>query len=125
MAKAQIQASFEDGKQRLSLQLNLLLWVEDGIHYIYAPSLDLTGYGESEEQALSSFEYTLGEFVSYTQSKKTLFEELERLGWSVNKQKKRVHAPDHGELLLDNETYRELSVREGVRQGQKELALAV
>jgi hypothetical protein len=125
MAKAKAAASFDDGSVRINLQVNLLIWVEDGIHFMYAPSLDLTGYGESESVAEASFKVTLREFVEYTKNKRTLFEELERLGWLVNKRKKRVHAPNHAELLSDNETYRELSERSGVRSGQTELALAL
>jgi len=28
------------------------------------------------------------------------------LGWSVNKKKKRIHAPDLNEMLSDNESFR-------------------
>lgn len=57
---------------------------EEGINYIYSPALDLTGYGKNVKEAKESFEVTLKEFIDYTDNKKTIFDELEHLGWLVN-----------------------------------------
>lgn len=64
------------------------MWEEEGIHFVFAPALDLTGYGNSEEEAKRSFEVTLAEFLQYTNNKQTFYDELEHLGWSVNRKKK-------------------------------------
>lgn len=108
MSKVKFESTYYDGKNKISVGLGLYLWDENGIFYVYSPSLDLTGYGESAIKAKASFEQTLEEFLNYTQSKKTLFEELEHLGWAVNKKKKRVHAPDINDLLEDNESFRNI-----------------
>ena len=103
----------------------MLLWEEDGIHYVFSPSLDITGYGKTEKESKHSFEVMLDEFVDYTHSKGTVYKELERLGWTVNRKKKRVKAPDHNELMSDNESYREIAMRAGVRSEQREVAFAL
>lgn len=111
--------------QLVTVGANVLLWKEDGIHYAFAPSLDITGYGKTEVEAKRSFEVMLDEFLDYTHNKGTIFKELERLGWTVNKKKKRVKAPDHLELLEDNPDYREITNRPGVKHMQREVALAL
>lgn len=111
--------------QLVTIGANVLLWEEDGLHYAFAPALDITGYGKSEAEAKRSFEVMLDEFLDYTHSKGTIFKELERLGWTVNRKKKRVKAPDHHELVEDNPDYREIVGRPGVRHMQREVALAL
>lgn len=125
MAKRRVEASFKHGNQKLELGLNLLLWHEESVFYQYAPELDLTGYGESVEEARSSFEHCLEEFVTYTLNKGTIFDELERLGWTVNKKKKRVRAPEADHLFEDNETYRHLLNNPDVSKSSTEFALAL
>jgi hypothetical protein len=43
-----------------------------GVHFIYSPHLDLTGYGYSHEEAKQSFEVVLKGFIDYTIKKGTL-----------------------------------------------------
>lgn len=101
----QVSASYEySGGKSLVIELSLLSYQEDGVEVIYSPTLDLFGYGKTEEEAKDSFEVTLQEFVRYTTNKKTLQAELQRLGWKITGRNKRnVSAPDLNELLRDNE----------------------
>jgi hypothetical protein len=108
MDKKQIKASYKDGNKSVKLSVSIFLWEEDAIHYVYSPALDLTGYGESVAEAKESFEVVLDEFVVYTNNKKTIFKELEKLGWAVNKRKKKVISPDFEELLTDNKHFNDL-----------------
>jgi hypothetical protein len=87
--------------------------------------LDITGYGQNANDASASFKYQLDEFVVYTLNKGTVYDELERLGWTVNKKKKRVVAPDDAEMLADNETYRNLVNMQGVNKFSTNLELAL
>jgi len=73
--------------QIVTVGANVLLWKEDAIHYAFSPSLDITGYGKTESEAKRSFELMLDEFLDYTHSKGTIFKELERSGWTVNRKK--------------------------------------
>jgi len=125
MAKHHLQASFENSKQQVNIGLGLILWEDNGIFFQYSPALDLTGYGNTETEARESFNYQLNEFVTYTINKGTVYEELERLGWAVNKKKKRIVAPLENELLEENETYRNLITRQGINKTTTNLALAL
>lgn len=108
MDKKQAKAKYTDGRHYVELSISIFIWEEDSIFYVYAPALDLTGYGKSKEEAKASFETVLYEFVKYTHNKKTIFTELENLGWAVNKKKKRVVAPNLEEMLDENEHFKEL-----------------
>jgi hypothetical protein len=123
MAKKFVEAKYDDGKHIVKVGLTLILWTEDSVHFQYSPQLDLTGYGKSANEAQSSFEQTLKEFINYTVNKDTLFDELERLGWTTNKRKKRVRAPEEEQLLEDNETYKDLSNMPGITRSTTNFAL--
>lgn len=108
MDKRQAKAKFTDGRNNVELKLSIFLWEEDSIFYVYSPALDLTGYGLNKEEARESFEVVLQEFIAYTHNKKTIFTELENLGWAVNKKKKRVVSPNFEDMLSENEHFNDL-----------------
>ncbi len=118
-----INAIYDRGDKKIDIVLSLLYWIEDGVHFFYAPALDLTGYGNSEAEARKSLEITLHEFVDYTDNKKTIYAELERLGWTTNKRKRRVSAPSEEDLLAENETYHELANRPDVSRTSSNFAM--
>ena len=62
-------------------RLDLLFFKEDNVCFVYAPALDITGYGSTETEAQHSFVLTLEAFLDFTQKNKTLESELKRLGW--------------------------------------------
>jgi len=108
MDRKRANAKFSDKGKNVELSVSIFLWDEDSIFYVYSPALDLTGYGQTKEEAKESFETVLSEFIKYTHNKKTIFQELENLGWAVNKRKKRVISPDFEDLLSENEHFRSL-----------------
>ncbi len=125
MSKKFIEAKYDDGKHVVKVGLTLILWEENDIHFQYSPELDLTGYGKSASEAHSSFEQTLNDFISYTLNKDTLFDELERLGWTTNKKKKRLRAPEEEQLLQDNETYKDLLSMPGTKRSLTSLSISL
>ena len=48
-----------------------------------SPGLQLTGYGNTEEEAMESFNLALQAFLSYSLDRKSLRDNLLRLGWSI------------------------------------------
>jgi len=42
---------YRDGKNAVNVKLSLIEFEEDGLHFVYSPALDLTGYGKTEESA--------------------------------------------------------------------------
>jgi hypothetical protein len=63
-------------------RLDLLFFKEEETFFVYAPALDITGYGLTENEAQNSFVVTLETFLNFTQKHKTLEGELNRLGWT-------------------------------------------
>ncbi len=120
-----IRASFDRGDHRVNVELNILSFEEDGIKYVYSPALDLTGYGNSDAEAMKSFQVVLSEFIHYTENKKTIYKELERLGWTVNAKKRSVEPPADEQLLEDNEIYRDLKNMPNVHSSRTNVDLAL
>ena len=123
MAKEQFSTSSNDGDLKIDIRLAVYIWQEDQRYFVFSPALDVTGYGRTEIEAKESFEITLHEFISYMHNEKTIFDELEQLGWTVNRKRKRVHAPNLEQMLEDNEVYRRLLVRDGVRTEKRNIEL--
>lgn len=125
MANTRYSASYINKNKKIEVLISVFIWKDESVVYAYSPSLDLTGYGNTIAEAKKSFEVTLQEFVKYTANKKTLFDELEYLGWAVNRKKKTMFAPDTRELLNDNEIFRKIYNRPGVKEEHREVELAV
>jgi len=72
----------------ISADLDVMVYKDDQGHWIvYAPSLDLSDYGNSEKDVLKAFKETMGIFFKDTMSRGTLERELLRLGWTLSKEK--------------------------------------
>ncbi|HEY9341931.1 MAG TPA: hypothetical protein VIQ23_10135 [Hanamia sp.] len=90
------------------VNLQVLNFEEDNIYFSYMPSFDLTGYGETEEEAKESLTIVLDEFLRYTLNKKTLFIEMQRLGWDIKDKKKPMRAPQISDLINSNEQLKKI-----------------
>jgi predicted RNase H-like HicB family nuclease len=90
------------------VNLQVLNFEEDKIYFAYMPSFDLTGYGETEEEAKESLTIVLDEFLRYTLNKKTLFIEMQRLGWNIKDKKKPLRAPQISDLINSNEQLKKI-----------------
>jgi hypothetical protein len=110
MAKVNFSAKLKNPKAIVDTHLSLLSFVENDIHYLYSPELDIYGYGQNETQARDSFTITFKETISYMVNKSTLTEELRSLGWTVKKNKKEVlyTPPLFSHLIKENEEVRNI-----------------
>jgi uncharacterized protein YeeX (DUF496 family) len=72
------------------------------------PSFDLTGYGNTEEEAKDSLTVVLVEFLSYTLNKNTLFIEMQRLGWQIKNKKNPLLAPKMSDLINSNDQLKDI-----------------
>lgn len=124
--KGVYSASFKGGKYLVKVRLQIYSWEEDGIRFAYSPAMDLSGYGKTRKEAEQSFHTSMQETLKYMDKKETIFDELERLGWLVNRKKKRVQAPEIESLLKENKDFKSIHERPGVRVSNKfvELELA-
>ena len=64
-----------------SIGLMVAIFKEDETFIVHSPSLNLCGYGNTEDEAKESFGIVLEEFFIYTINKKTINEVLAELGW--------------------------------------------
>lgn len=101
-----IEGEWANDKHAVQVQLQVLLFIEDDIHYAYIPALDIIGYGQNEAEAETSLTTTLAEFLKYTLNKNTLAFELNRLGWL--KTKKHFQAPVITDQVTSNEQLRDI-----------------
>jgi len=101
---------------------------EKGVHFIYSPHLDLTGYGSDPDEAKKSFEIVFEDFVDYTLKKKTLAKVLTDLGWALKgspKKPKKILAPSIKSVINDNEYVSEIFDKYPVNTFHKEVGLPV
>lgn len=94
----------ENKNTRINVKLSVVMFKENNIHISYCPAVNVYGYGESEDEALKSFEVALSEFFRYTINKKTLGSELEALGWKV-KGNNKISPPNMSALLSQNREF--------------------
>ena len=106
MAKIVLQGKFP--AHGVQVKLSLFTFIEDNVHVVYSPALDLYGYGNDEHEARHSFEVSLGEYVKYTSNKKTVEQDLKKYGWKIDKRHKTLSSPDVSTLLQTNESFREM-----------------
>ncbi len=72
-------------KNRNSINVNVqvVLFQEDGIWVAYCPALELSSYGDDENDAKEAFEEAMQIFLSETDRKGTLERCLLKLGWQL------------------------------------------
>ena len=91
----------------IATELTLISFEEDSVSFVYCPALDLTGYGNTEDEAKKSFSQTLKMYFDDTTNKNTLFADLERHGWIIEKQKK-LKSPDFDFLFRRNKQFKSI-----------------
>jgi hypothetical protein len=104
-AQLNVLGDFKTNKDvGVQVSLNVVQFKSDDVEVLYAPALELYGYGNTFEEAQQSFQISLAEFLSYTKTKGTFESELQRLGWKteVVKEQKKFTTPTFSELLISN-----------------------
>ena len=102
-----INVEYEDSNKKIQVLVSVIEFQEDGVYFVYSPSLDITGYGNTKKEAAKSYSETLEEFVRYTAVKGTVLKELKRLGWTV-KSKKNIKAPTMADLVKTRDYLNEI-----------------
>lgn len=93
----------------VNVRLGMYLFKEGDSHIVYCPALDLSAYGDSEEQAKKSFSDILAITIKYMLNKNTMKEDLINHGWKIKSLKqKKIKAPSFDDMLKNNESFREI-----------------
>jgi len=124
-----INVDFKNAEAKVKAKIVLISFKEEDNFIVYCPHLEVTGYGKSEEEAMQSFNHSLGVFLDYTVNKKTLHEELISLGWELKKgtakNPKKINAPSWGDLIKNNASLEELLNNQNITTSHKEVAIPV
>lgn len=65
------------------INVHVLMIQEDDCLVVYCPALDLSSYGQTEDEAKNAFEEALEIFIEETERKGTLEKVLLDLGWTL------------------------------------------
>lgn len=99
----------------ISVDLSVILYEEDGMHYAYCAALDVLGYGLDDDEAKLSFEVMLEEILKEAVSEGNLYALLESYGWHKSEPPKISDLISRSEELADiinNKAYR--TIRENI-----------
>lgn len=104
--KGEFKGTWISAEHEVEICLPFIIFKENEIDVVYCPALDLSGYGNNEEEAFNSFKIALSEFILYTLHKKTFIQELQRMGWKIKKSKtKPMTPPSMSHLLEENDNF--------------------
>lgn len=104
--KETLTGTWAEGVNKIYCKIPLIIFQEDNTTIVYCPALDLSGYGDTEEEARNSFQIVLSEYFRYTEHKKTLAADLKEHGWILKKNlSKGATPPTMGQLLESNEDF--------------------
>ena len=99
---SKVSGTWQSDREEIKVNLPIIIFEEDNAIIMYCPALDVQGYGKDEVEAMESFKVTLSEFFLYTMRKKTLFDELKRMGWIIRKSRVKPMSPPPMTQLLEN-----------------------
>ncbi|MCC5918719.1 MAG: hypothetical protein JJU02_15470 [Cryomorphaceae bacterium] len=113
MKNLSARGHYNNSSMNIQVQLHIIMFYEEETYFVYAPALDLVGYGDTEDEAKESFDVVLKEYLDYTTKKDTIFIDLQRLGWQVKRAKKsrpKVSPPSYEDLVVNNEKLKNLVI---------------
>lgn len=126
MGQLGFKGDFQNQVASFTVSLFLFSFVEDNIHFVYSPHLDLTGYGHTLKEAKESFEVCFMEFLDYTTKKGTLSTELKKMGWRFKgngKVPKKPVAPSMAVILKSNRYISEIFDKYPVKTFQQNFGI--
>ncbi len=104
--ETRFSGTLNNAENKVQVDLALILFEEDGTQVAYCPALDVSGYGNNEDEAKRSFEVSLSEFFRYLINKNTFEKEFKRLGWTIKKGQNKIMTPPlMSDLLSGNENF--------------------
>jgi hypothetical protein len=78
---ASVKGSNQHGKIHVHFNLDIIKFKEGENVIVYCPTMDLSGYGNTEKEAQRSFKTVLSEYFRFTLNNNTIKEDLQRIGW--------------------------------------------
>jgi hypothetical protein len=111
-------------KGNLKAHLDLYSFLEKNVYIIYCPALDLSGYGETEEDARKSFEEVFTSTMKYMVNKNTLHEDLRKHGWNVRGKKSHdLKSPKFEDMYRSNKDFKEIIDKKPYQRTYKDVMI--
>ncbi len=111
--------------EKIEVKLTLLSYIDENVHIIYSPALDLYGYGNDESEARDSFAVTLDEYLAFTTLQDLFTADLNRLGWHVDPESHRLVMPLWTDLIAQNEHLNEVVTDRPFKKFDQQLRLLI
>ena len=103
------KAAYNTGESCINLVLGVYIFTEEGIYIAYCPALDISGYGENEQEAKQSFGEVVRQYLDYCIHEHTLTEDLQKHGWKVESIKQhKFKSPDTVSMMKKNPDFKNL-----------------
>lgn len=83
----------DDRNKEITLQLSVLVFQQGDYYVSYCPSLELSSYGDSIEEAKTGFDDVMKIYLEECQKKGTLHADLLAHGWQLNIDNDKEAAP--------------------------------
>lgn len=108
----------------IRVSLDVFSYKENGVQMMYAPALDLCGYGITVEEAKQSFEVVVSEYLRYGLENRTLEEDLRAHGWKPSSEMQEFESPDILSLVRRNKQLQNV-MRKDYRKVSRRLSVPV
>lgn len=108
----------------IRILLDVYSYKEDGVQMMYAPALDLCGYGATVEDAKRSFKVVVSEYFRYGLENGTLEADLRSHGWKPGSEIQEFESPDIMSLIRNNKQLQGV-MRKDYRKVSKRLSVPV
>lgn len=108
----------------IRIWLDVFSYKEDGVQMMYAPSLDLCGYGSTVEEAKQSFNVVVSEYFRFGLENGTLEADLRAHGWKPSSEMQEYESPDILSIMRSNKQLQSV-MRKDYRKVSKRLSVPV
>ena len=108
----------------ISVWLDVFSYKDNGVQMMYAPSLDLCGYGATVDDAKQSFEVVVSEYLRFGLENQTLETDLRAHGWKSGSEMQEFESPDILSLIRRNKQLQKV-MRNDYRKVSKRLSVPV
>ena len=109
----------------IRVRLDVFSYKEDGVQMMYAPALDLCGYGTTVEEAKNSFEVVVSEYLRFGLENGTLESDLRSHGWKPRSEMQEFESPDILSIVRSNKQLQNVMRKEGYRKVSRRLSVPV
>lgn len=109
MSNFSFDAEMRLSKGELKAHLALYSFLEKDVYIIYCPALDMSGYGDNEEEARKSFEEIFTTSMAYMVNKNSLHNDLKNHGWNVRGKKSHdIKSPKFEDMYKTNKDFKDI-----------------